>query len=66
MGGDPKLSEEDDTLKELQDIKKLLVLLLLDRGVKAGAIAEVLGMDPGNFSREFPAKKLTAKRPAGE
>lgn len=60
------MSEQDDTLKELQDIKKLLVLLLLDRGVKAGAIAEVLGMDPGNFSREFPAKKLTSKRPSGE
>jgi hypothetical protein len=49
----------DKELKELQDIRKLLVLQLLASKVRAGDIAEVLGMDKGNFSRMFPVKKLS-------
>jgi hypothetical protein len=48
-------------LKELQSIKKLLVLQLLANGVKAGEIADVLGMDKSNFSKIFPARKFNKK-----
>jgi hypothetical protein len=51
-------SSEDRLAKELESIKKLLVLQLLDSGFKAGTLAEVIGMDPGDFSRMFPIKKL--------
>lgn len=49
------MSEE---LKELGDIKKLLILLLLKSGVEADSIAELMGIDRGNFSRDFPVRKL--------
>lgn len=45
-------------LKELQAIKKLLVLQLLNEDVKADAIADLLGMDRADFSRMFPVRKL--------
>jgi len=50
------MSKEE--LNELRDIKKLLVLNLLKLEVPAESIADLLKMDPGNFSREFPVKKL--------
>jgi len=49
---------EEKVLKELQDIKKLLILRLLDSGFQAGTLAGLLEMDPGDFSRMFPVKKL--------
>lgn len=45
-------------LKELRDIKKLLILNLLESGVKAESIWKLLDMDQGDFSREFPVRKL--------
>jgi hypothetical protein len=45
-------------LKELQAIKKLLVLQLLNEDIKADAIADLLGMDRADFSRMFPVRKL--------
>jgi hypothetical protein len=51
-----------DELKELHDIKRLLVLQLLSQGVQANVIADLLEMDPGDFSRAFPVKKLLAKK----
>jgi len=45
-------------LKELQAIKKLLVLQLLNQGIQAEAIADLLGMDRADFSRMFPVRKL--------
>lgn len=45
-------------LKELQAIKKLLVLQLLNEDVKADASADLLGMDRADFSRMFPVRKL--------
>ncbi|NWG37053.1 hypothetical protein [Nitrososphaera sp.] len=48
----------DNELKELQDIKKLLVVQLLVNGVAASDLAELIGMDPADFSRAFPARKL--------
>jgi len=56
MKRNAKMAEKE--LKELQAIKKLLVLRLLAQGVKADAIADLLGMDRGNFSRMFPVRKL--------
>lgn len=50
------MSEEE--LKELQAIKKLLVLELLTQGIKTEAIADLLEMDQGDFSRMFPVRKL--------
>ncbi|HLI46034.1 MAG TPA: hypothetical protein VKU94_02460 [Geobacterales bacterium] len=50
----------DKEFKELQSIKKLLVLQLLNAGISAGDIAKTLEMDKGNFSRMFPARKLKA------
>ena len=58
--------DESDELKELEDIKELLILQLLASDVKAGAIADVLGIDKGNFSRMFPAKKLKGKTASEE
>lgn len=52
-------------LKELQAIKKLLVLQLLNQGTQAEAITDLLGMDRADFSRMFPVRKLL-KRRAGE
>jgi hypothetical protein len=53
-----RTSEE---LKELQAIKKLLVLQLLRQGLKAMTIADAIGMDRGNFSRLFPVRKLSSE-----
>lgn len=49
-------------LKELEAIKKLLVLQLLNAGIKAGSIASLLGIDRGDFSKMFPARKLLQKQ----
>ena len=43
-------------LKELGDIKKLLILMLLKSGVEAESIAGLMDIDPGNFSKEFPVQ----------
>lgn len=49
-------------LKELQAIKKLLVLQLLNQGIQAEALADLLGMDHADFSRMFPVRKLLKRR----
>jgi hypothetical protein len=49
-------------LKELQAIKKLLVLQLLNQGIQSEAIADLLGMDPADFSRMFPVRKLLKRK----
>jgi hypothetical protein len=54
----PKNQKRDPTLKELEDIKRLLILLLLKGGASQGDVASALQMDQGNFSRMFPARKL--------
>lgn len=54
----PKNQKRDPTLKELEDIKRLLILLLLKAGTSQGEVARALQMDQGNFSRMFPARKL--------
>jgi hypothetical protein len=49
-------------LEELQKIKKLMVLQLLTQGIQANAIAELIEMDPGDFSRMFPVRKLVGQK----
>jgi len=54
-------------LKELEDIKKLLMLALLRDGASQGDIAKVLGVNQSTISRMFPGKigvavKRTASR----
>jgi hypothetical protein len=51
-------NSNDKELKELQLIKKLLVLQLLNSGVKGNAIAKMLGMQKSNFSTMFPFRKI--------
>lgn len=50
-----------DQADQLEDIKRLLVLQLLNSGVSASSLASVLEMDPGDFSRMFPVRKLLRK-----
>jgi hypothetical protein len=52
----------ENELKELKQIKKLLILALLKSNVSADSIAQVLGMDRGDFSREYPVRKLLRKK----
>jgi len=48
----------EEELTELQSIKKLLALQLLSQGVQASALADLLGIDAGTFSKMIPARKL--------
>jgi hypothetical protein len=54
------------TDKELVAIKKLLILGLVNAGVKLSEIGAALDLDPTNVSRMFPkgtfAKKVTSRR----
>lgn len=45
-------------LKELQDVKKLLILQLIAAGVQAGEIEEILQLGERNFGKAFHAGKL--------
>ena len=47
-----------DQAEQLEDIKKLLVVQLLNSGISAASLASLLEMDPGDFSRTYPVKKL--------
>jgi hypothetical protein len=58
MSTRPKAREVDPFVRELIEIKKLLILDLLSRDVKPGQIAKILGLDAGNFSRLYPARKI--------
>lgn len=48
----------DKELKELQDIKSLLVAQLLILGVKTTEIEEILQIGVGNFNKSFKMRKL--------
>ena len=50
--------DQDPTLKELDSIKRLLILLLIKSGTPQGEVAAALQMDAGNFSRMFPTRKV--------
>ncbi len=55
------VNEPDPLIRELSDIKKLLILELLSRGVKPIQIAKMLGVDQGNFSRMYPMRRILGK-----
>jgi DNA-binding transcriptional ArsR family regulator len=49
-------SDAIGVLKELEDIKRLLMLALLRDGVSQGDIAKALGVNQSTISRMFPGK----------
>lgn len=49
---------QDPVIKELDGIKRLLILMLLKSGASQKEIASALQVDQGNFSRMFPARKF--------
>ena len=49
---------QDPTLKELDAIKRLLILMLIKSGASQGEIAMALHTDQANVSRMFPARKV--------
>lgn len=53
--------QEDPVVRELADIKKLLILDLFVREVKPRQIAKMLGVDAGNFSRMYPMRGILGK-----
>jgi hypothetical protein len=55
-----KRVNKDPILRELDGIKKLLVLFLIKAGASQGEIALALKMDRGDISRMIPARKVKA------
>ena len=56
---------QNPVVKELDNIKRLLILLLIKSGTPQGEIATALNVDQGNLSRMFPARKFKSFK-AGE
>lgn len=56
--GDPAEKRHKEQMKELQDIRKLLVLLLLSSDVQKGEIEEILGIGDRNFAKFYSTDKL--------
>jgi len=57
---------QDPTLKELDGIKRRLILLLIKSGASQGEIAMALHTDQANVSRMFPARKVRRFETRGE
>ena len=57
---------EKESTKLLEDIKKLAILDLVERGVQANTIADILGVDKGTISRLVPARKVKNKNQHGD
>lgn len=51
----------DSTERELVAIKKLLILGLINSGVKLAEIGAALNLDPTNVSRMFPKGTFSKK-----
>lgn len=51
-----KRSEVDPIVRELDDIKRLLIMFLMKSGTAQGEIAKALDMDQGNLSRVLKAR----------
>lgn len=52
----------DPVAKELDSIKKLLILQLVTSGVQAQDIGKVLGLAKSDMSRLVPTRKIKKKR----
>ena len=52
----------DPVLKELDAIKRLLILQLVTSGVQSKDIAKVLGMDKSDLSRLVSSRGIKKKR----
>lgn len=53
--------QEQQTLKELQFIKKLLVLLLIKSGATSEEIGSALGVDSSTIRHMLSSKKVSAQ-----
>jgi NADH/NAD ratio-sensing transcriptional regulator Rex len=51
------LVKEEQLLKELQSIKRLLILLLIKSGATSEEIGRAVGIDSSVIRRMFPMKK---------
>ncbi len=51
------MTEADPSLKELQSIKKLLILLLIKYGATSEEIGNAVGLDSSAIRKMFPMKK---------
>ena len=52
------------TVKELDAIKRLLILMLIKAGASQGEIAMALHTDQANVSRMFPARNVKRFEPS--
>ena len=55
-------AKPDPVLKELEAIKKLLVLQLVTSGVQARAVGKVLGLSKPKMSALVPARSVKKRR----
>jgi hypothetical protein len=55
----------DPVLKELDGIKRLLILGLLTSGVQATDVARALGVDKSAVSRLVPARRIRKRSQGG-
>jgi len=51
------MSTEEPALKELQSIKKLLILLAIKSGATSEEIGQAIGVDSSSVRKMFPMKK---------
>ncbi len=51
---------QDPIIRDLDAIKRLLILLLLKAGASHTEIAKAVGMDKGNFSRTYQIGRVKA------
>ncbi len=52
---------EKESIKLLEDIKKLLILDLIRQGVQGKDIAAILGVNPAIISRMVPVRQIKKK-----
>lgn len=53
----------DPVVRQLDQIKRLLMLQLVASGVQAQAVAKVLGMHKTDFSKIVPARIIKKREP---
>lgn len=58
-------NHDDELLSEMRDIKRLLILQLLESGTPQGRIASILGISAATMSRMLP-KGLTKSIRSGD